>query len=105
MAQKFNSDLHLVIAFDGTDPSPQSANRRHAEGTLESIATGYAGKTFTHAFPGDPVDTILHIAAEIDADLIVVGNKGMRGAGRVLGSVPNSIAHKAPCAVMIVSTT
>jgi nucleotide-binding universal stress UspA family protein len=36
---------------------------------------------------------------------IVVGNKGMRGARRVLGSVPNSVAHLAPCSVLIVDTT
>ena len=102
LAQKFDAELHLVIALDGTDTGPQSASRRHAEGTVESIATGYSGKISTHALPDDPVDAILRVADEVNADLIVVGNKGMRGAGRVLGSVPNSIAHKATCSVLIV---
>ena len=31
------------------------------------------------------------------------GNKGMQR--RVLGSVPNSVSHKAPCSVVIVKTT
>jgi nucleotide-binding universal stress UspA family protein len=105
LAQKFDAELHLVIAFEGTDTGPQSASRRHAEGTVESIATGYSGKTFTHALPDDPADAILRVAGEVDADLIVVGNKGMRGVGRVLGSVPNNIAHKASCSVLIVRTT
>jgi nucleotide-binding universal stress UspA family protein len=34
-----------------------------------------------------------------------VGNKGMKGAGRILGSVPNDIAHKAGCSVLIVNST
>ena len=38
-------------------------------------------------------------------DLIVVGNKGMKGVRRVLGSVPNSVAHGAACSVLIVDTT
>jgi nucleotide-binding universal stress UspA family protein len=38
----------------------------------------------------------------VDADVIVVGSKGMHR--RILGSVPNSVAHKAPCAVLIVKT-
>ncbi|MDQ1434709.1 MAG: hypothetical protein QOF59_1525 [Actinomycetota bacterium] len=105
IAQKFDADLHLVIAFGGTDPGPQSASRRHAEGTVETIAARYPGKHFTHALPDDPATAILRIADEVNADLIVVGNRGMRGAGRVLGSVPNSIAHKASCSVLIVSTT
>ncbi len=36
---------------------------------------------------------------------IVVGNRGMVGVRRVLGSVPDSVVDKAPCAVMIVQTT
>jgi nucleotide-binding universal stress UspA family protein len=47
---------------------------------------------------------ILDVAAHQQADLIVVGNKGMHGARRVLGSVPNTVAHQAHCAVMIVPT-
>jgi nucleotide-binding universal stress UspA family protein len=39
-----------------------------------------------------------------DADLIVVGSRGMTGARRLLGSVPDNVAHHAPCTVMIVHT-
>jgi nucleotide-binding universal stress UspA family protein len=60
----------------------------------------------TFAREGDPADAILDVAEEKDADLIVVGNKGMTGARRfLLGSVPNKVSHHAPCNVMIVRTT
>ncbi len=60
----------------------------------------------THAREGDPADAILEVAEQTDADLIVVGNKGMTGARRfLLGSVPNKISHHAPCSVYIVRTT
>ena len=60
----------------------------------------------THPVEGDPADAILNVAEQVNADLIVVGNKGMTGARRyLLGSVPNNISHHAPCAVMIVRTT
>ncbi|MEJ7891411.1 MAG: universal stress protein [Solirubrobacteraceae bacterium] len=60
----------------------------------------------THAREGDPADAILDVAEEQDADLVVVGNKGMTGAKRfLLGSVPNKISHHAPCSVLIVRTT
>ena len=59
----------------------------------------------THALPGDPAKAILQVAQDVGADLIVVGNKGMKGKGRFLGSVPNDIAHQATCAVLIVSST
>jgi nucleotide-binding universal stress UspA family protein len=55
---------------------------------------------------GDPADAILDVAEETNADLIVVGNKGMTGAKRfLLGSVPNKVSHHAPCGVLIVRTT
>jgi len=59
----------------------------------------------TQAREGDPADAILDVAEEINADLIVVGNKGMTGAKRfLLGSVPNKISHHAPCSVLIIRT-
>ena len=60
----------------------------------------------THLVDSPPADAIVDVAQSVGADLIVVGNKGMRGTKRyVLGSVPNSVAHHAPCDVTIVSTT
>ena len=60
----------------------------------------------THPVEGDPAEAVLNVAEEVDADLIVVGNKGMTGARRfLLGSVPNNVSHHAPCSVLIVRTT
>jgi nucleotide-binding universal stress UspA family protein len=60
----------------------------------------------TYARQGDPSDAILDVAEEQDADLVVVGNKGMTGAKRfLLGSVPNKVSHHAPCSVLIIRTT
>jgi nucleotide-binding universal stress UspA family protein len=60
----------------------------------------------THAREGDPADAIIDVAEETNADLVIVGNKGMTGARRfLLGSVPNKISHHAPCSVLIVRTT
>jgi nucleotide-binding universal stress UspA family protein len=58
-----------------------------------------------HGKAGAPADAICEVATEVGADLIVVGNKGMKGVRRVLGSVPNSVAHQAPCSVLIAATT
>ena len=59
----------------------------------------------SHAPKGDPADAILSVAKQVDADLIVLGSRGMQGARRVLGSVPNKVSHHAPCDVLIVQTT
>jgi nucleotide-binding universal stress UspA family protein len=60
----------------------------------------------THPVEGEPAEAILNVAEDTNADLIVVGNKGMTGARRfLLGSVPNNVSHHAPCSVIIVRTT
>jgi nucleotide-binding universal stress UspA family protein len=59
-----------------------------------------------YARQGDPADAVLDVAEEREADLIIVGNKGMTGAKRfLLGSVPNKVSHHAPCSVLIIRTT
>ncbi len=72
---------------------------------LTSVATKANVEVEIHAATGEPAAAIVNVATRIGADLIVVGNKGMRGTRRVLGSVPNSVAHRAPCAVLIIDTT
>jgi nucleotide-binding universal stress UspA family protein len=48
---------------------------------------------------------LVAIADEQRAQMIVVGNRGMTGAKRVLGSVPNYVSHHAHCDGVIVRTT
>lgn len=58
----------------------------------------------TYPCCGGAADALLEVAEHQSADLLVVGNKGMHGARRVLGSIPNTLAHQARCAVLIVPT-
>ena len=51
---------------------------------------------------GDPGEVLVELAARHDADVIVVGSKGMER--RVLGSVPNTVTHRAECSVLVVKT-
>jgi nucleotide-binding universal stress UspA family protein len=74
---------------------------------LQPLADELAGRGIDvsiHVSPTTGRDALCAVASEIDADLIVVGNRGMTGAKRILGSVPNSVAHHAPCSVLIAVT-
>jgi nucleotide-binding universal stress UspA family protein/nitrite reductase/ring-hydroxylating ferredoxin subunit len=53
---------------------------------------------------GEPGKTIARLAEQLGSELVVVGNKGIAGARRVLGSVPNTVSHDAGCDVLIVHT-
>jgi nucleotide-binding universal stress UspA family protein len=109
LARALGAHVHLVTAYpkdSGPIDGKDTPGRVDAQRAMDAMVSTIASDTYTtHALPGDPVNAILSVAKEVDADLIVVGNKGMKGAKRVLGSVPNDIAHHAPCAVVIVSTT
>jgi nucleotide-binding universal stress UspA family protein len=55
---------------------------------------------------GEPVPTLSKVVEERDADLLVVGNRGLNTlAGRILGSVPAEAARKSKVDVLIVHTT
>ena len=118
IAKTFSSTLHIVTAFDpktyvrdaGTLPK-EYHNLNHEDDAdallqvLSFIAKKEGVEPILHASKGDPTDALIDTAKALDVDLVVVGNRGMKGARRVLGSVPNSVAHGVHCSVLIVDTT
>jgi nucleotide-binding universal stress UspA family protein len=123
LAKLSKAKLEIVSAYE---PIPQQRLREEGEGISGDVAhainpredvqlvldkaAALAKKAkvdvVTHPREGDPADAILDVAEENDADLVLVGNKGMTGARRfLLGSVPNKISHHSPCDVWIVKTT
>lgn len=121
LANTTGATVHLVTAYKPiealyTSPEMMPANihdlidpAKDAARTLDEAAGKIKAeglKCETHAIPGDAASALIEVAETANADLIVVGNRGMSGAARfLLGSVPNKVAHHAPCAVLIVRTT
>jgi nucleotide-binding universal stress UspA family protein len=123
LARAIGAKLELVSAYEPVPAQRLREEQREApedlqwainpredvDATLEAaaaIAREADVAVEVYAREGDPADAILDVAEEHDADLIVVGNKGMTGAKRfLLGSVPNKVSHHAPCSVLIVRTT
>ncbi|MGN6473851.1 MAG: universal stress protein, partial [Mycobacteriales bacterium] len=65
-----------------------------------------AKKIETTAEAGDPVDVLVSLNEGRKVDLGIIGNRGLNSlAGRLLGSVPANISHRASCDVLIVHTT
>ena len=116
LADKMGATLHLVSAVPmpavGMGPEmviiPDHGQVvDSAKSDLDRMAEEPArpGLTVeTHTPVGDAADALCSVAETVSADLIVVGNKRMQGAARILGSVPNRVAHKAACSVLITRT-
>jgi nucleotide-binding universal stress UspA family protein/nitrite reductase/ring-hydroxylating ferredoxin subunit len=70
---------------------------------LEQTAAGRLGNVPVQTVQrqGVAADELLRLLGEDPHDLVLVGNRGMAGARRLLGSVPNELAHHAPCDVLI----
>jgi nucleotide-binding universal stress UspA family protein len=69
----------------------------------EQLAEERGLRWASEAAQGDPADILVALADRHDADVLVIGNRGMHR--KVLGSVPNSVTHKASCTVFLVKTT
>lgn len=85
---------------------PEAGGIDVARGLLEDVQKHHGNSVTleTIAVAGDAAESILRIATERKVGLIVTGDRGMSGAHRVLGSVPNTITHHAPCDVLIAHT-
>ena len=63
----------------------------------------YKNIAFEKAIDKDPAKRIIDLAKEIEADTIVMGNRGLGTAGAfLLGSVSTAVVKHAPCPVFII---
>jgi nucleotide-binding universal stress UspA family protein len=120
LASKYNAKIVFISSYvpvsetrlrqesrDAPDDVQWAINpQEDVDGVLteaEQKANGMGLEWASEAREGDPSDVLVDLADRHKADVLVIGNKGMQR--RVLGSVPNSVSHKANCSVVIVKTT
>jgi len=116
IAKRFSARVVLVGAFSDSAPDAAGAGdverqwkwRPYArmQTNLERCEAALRGRGIeceTRMEEGDPAEVLVQLARECNADLLVIGNKGMHR--RVLGSVPNTVTHRAECSVLVVKTT
>jgi len=84
LANRFDSRLRIVAALRGKDVD------------LERVRVQ---APMSEVIDARPVDAL--VAASEDADLLVVGSRGLHGL-RALGSVSERIAHRAACSTLVV---
>ena len=117
LARRLDAKLVLLSAFQEGPPPPEpndptaeldwvvcdSARVREILTRTETDLRREGIHCTTRVDEGEAAEVLVRLATECDADLLVIGNKGMHR--RVLGSVPNTVTHRAPCSVLVVKTT
>ena len=120
LAERYGARIVFISAYAPVDESRLRHEKREApdevqwminpeedvDATLrecEERAEQKGLRWASEAREGDPAKILVDLAASNDADVLVIGNKGMQR--KVLGSVPNTVSHNAPCSVVIVKTT
>jgi nucleotide-binding universal stress UspA family protein len=113
MARRYEAELVLLGVYHDAPAGADDPERQWAwspEARLREILTrteeelrrdGLECRSMTDE--GDPGEVLVQLAESCGADVLVIGNKGMHR--RVLGSVPNTVTHRAPCSVFVVKTT
>jgi nucleotide-binding universal stress UspA family protein len=116
MAAAHNAELHaayvigdyfeqISVMFPEGGKSALSRMRDEVKRRMESFAGEADGGVKTHIAEGRPYAEIVRIAAEIDADLIVIGttvHASLFGGAPALGSEIERVVRNAPCPVLCV---
>jgi nucleotide-binding universal stress UspA family protein len=117
-----SAELIIVCAYEpagrdevraASDALKEDAYQFGGAATAESVLrdaadrarSGGASKVETLAVQGSPVDALGQAVEDRNADLLVVGSLGLNTlSGRILGSVPQSVARRSGVDVLIVHT-
>jgi len=119
IAEKFESEvliltvvkrLRLVHYHVGADSALTEQMDRELEHGAQAILEqakkvfeNYPGKYETLLAYGEPAEEILVLAEREKPELLIMGNRGLGGFGRVmLGSVSTKVLHHIHCDMMIV---
>jgi len=116
-ARSLSAQIHLLhacgIEFPFLEPTLRLPDlteriRNDARAALEPLERrlSESGVRYkSHLSAELPVPAILHLAASISADLIIMGTRGLTGVRHwMLGSVAERIVRIAPCSVLTVKT-
>jgi nucleotide-binding universal stress UspA family protein len=117
LASAWGVRLHVVTAYgrvsfrsvraEGFDASLNHQDEalavaRHASEAL--VGRHPALDVEASAAEGKPGEALIHVAEEVAAEVIVIGNKRVQGVTRILGSVATDVAQRASCDVYIAHT-
>ena len=120
LAKKYTSELYLLhspqlettaiavgsgaVAIKPTKKAIVEAGKKVIDIANENAVQQGCKPTDCIIANGNPADEILDISKKLNADLIVMGRRGLGGVKSILlGSVSQKVSHGAPCTLMTVN--
>lgn len=92
----------IDIAVDRPHTSEELLYQQ-VEKQLQAYQADLPGNSTLEIVTGDPAAEIIRLAHIHQADLIVIGSRGLTGLQRILeGSVSSQVVAEAPCSVLVV---
>ncbi|MBV9169928.1 MAG: universal stress protein [Chloroflexi bacterium] len=108
LARTLEADLLLLQVLVPPSPeAPVDDRLTNAQAELQVFAEQLAGSRGRArvVVDDDPASAILEAIVNDQADVVALGNLGMRGRKEfLLGNIPNRVSHNARCTVVIVNT-
>lgn len=94
------SDMEMAVDRPHTS---EELLYRHIEKQLQSYQANLPCESELEIVTGDPAVEIVRLAHIHQANLIVIGSRGLTGLKRILeGSVSSQVVADAPCSVLVV---
>lgn len=117
LAVALDAELHLICAYGKLESEVFTSgyDEFHYSSDTEALKTARAVarkvqaqvpdvKIVPEAAAGNPAVALVRSAEDLQADMIVVGNKRVQGFTRVLGSIARDVIAHAPCDVYVAYT-
>lgn len=96
-------ESNLEIVADRPHADSELQPYLHIEKQLQSYQANLPGESEIEIVIGDPAEEIIRLANIYQADLIVIGSRGLTGVKRILqGSVSSQVVEDASCSVLVV---
>lgn len=97
------NQAEVEVSVDRPSANLENFPYSQIEHQLESYQKSLPCASQLEIVTGDPAEEIVRLAKIYDADLIVLGSRGLTGLKRILlGSVSSQIVEDAPCSVLVV---
>lgn len=96
-------ESNLELVADKPHMGFEELPYRQIEKQLESYQTTLPVECELEIVTGDPSEEIIRLANIYNADMIVIGSRGLTGVNRIIqGSVSSEVVENAPCSVLVV---